>query len=682
MKIENDNTIITCTCDIYKLIQCAAHQQVPIDPDNEESFPDNTLTCMHCQFYKDFLLNAYERLLQQNTCLTQALNKVQESLQYMNYPVQLLGNVLSHATTKFSVQGDSTYSIITFNFHQGNCFAKCTHGICCAQMLNRKKIPKKVTIEHSDKICSHLNTIYKNFDYVKGFFPVYFCSEDVSLENEEEEHSPTVNVRTEDINTDDANLQIELSPNFDEETGMWDFKALSKHIPHTNMLDVNLIANTQERNDIVISTNFDTTYGVYRNAELKPHPLQENCQCGAMYENGDYSYKGSTTLYTRNGPVDLKLYNVKCHACQHETTFLDEAATKGIFFYSNKTCAGDEIGWDFVSMVQKTKVSFTGFCLEMTRRYKMNSINCANFMSPNTFVKWFFSWISAFQIDFRKHVNPWCQHTPKVLACDGTHIGVSARNLNLTSPATRVDDIDHTSITKHKRYDRVFVANKDARLHLNYLCRKIINKLKPNEHLEETEEIQQTQKTFEIVTTLGDDVLTHTVRALIDQTLHNKVITTLAKLFVMLCKDAPFSSVAPFRSHPIIHQCIRDVQLHQILPSKITELKKYCVEMADFLVACVEHRSPNFGSAFCEHLVLKIEIVHQCNHPVQQPQEIHNSYYPPGGTAYYFSETGKQVCVCVTVCVYVSMLSICKLPFVDPNVYFESVFVDQQNAIL
>ena len=119
-----------------------------------------------------------------------------------------------------------------------------------------------------------------------------------------------------------------MSPNFDEETGMWDFKALSKHIPHTNMLDVNLITNTQERNDIVISTNFDTTYGVYRNAELKPHPLQENCQCGAMYENGDYSYKGSTTLYTRNGPVDLKLYNVKCHACQHETTFLDEAATK------------------------------------------------------------------------------------------------------------------------------------------------------------------------------------------------------------------------------------------------------------------------------------------------------------------------------------------------------------------
>ena len=77
--------------------------------------------------------------------------------------------------------------------------------------------------------------------------------------------------------------------------------------------------------------------------------------------------------------------------------------------------------------------------------------------------------------------------------------------------------------------------------------------------------------------------------------------------------------------------------------------------MADFLVACVEHGSLNFRSAFCEHPVLKIEMVHQCNHPVKQPQEIHNSYYPPGGTAYYFSETGKQACVCVSVCVSVSM---------------------------
>ena len=143
----------------------------------------------------------------------------------------------------------------------------------------------------------------------------------------------------------------------------------------------------------------------------------------------------------------------------------------------------------------------------------------------------FFSWISAFKIDFRKHIEPWCEHTPKVLACDGTHIGVSTRNLILSKPVTGVDDIDHTSITQHKCYDCVFVSNKDARLHLNYLCRKIINKLKPNEKLEEREEMQHTQKTFEVVTDIDDDVLTHTVRALIEQRLPKEVIKTLARLF-------------------------------------------------------------------------------------------------------------------------------------------------------
>ena len=230
------------------------------------------------------------------------------------------------------------------------------------------------------------------------------------------------------------------------------FKALSKHTPHSNMLDVNLVCNTQNGNDIVISTNCDANYGVYMKAELKPPHLGVVCDCGAGYKNGDYTYKGSTTLYTRNGPVDLKIYNLKCDACECETTFLDEAARKGIFFYSNKTCAGNEIGWGFVSMVQKTNVSFTRFCTEMTCHYKTNSINYANFMSPNSFLDLVFSWISAFKIDFRKHVNLYCEHTPKVLACDRTHIGVLARNLNLRKPVTGVDDIDHTSITQHKCY--------------------------------------------------------------------------------------------------------------------------------------------------------------------------------------------------------------------------------------
>ena len=51
----------------------------------------------------------------------------------------------------------------------------------------------------------------------------------------------------------------------------------------------------------------------------------------------------------------------------------------------------------------------------------------------------FFSWIAAFKIDFQKEVDPWCVYKPRILACDGTHTGVSVRNRKLEKPVTMPD---------------------------------------------------------------------------------------------------------------------------------------------------------------------------------------------------------------------------------------------------
>ena len=51
-------------------------------------------------------------------------------------------------------------------------------------------------------------------------------------------------------------------------------------------------------------------------------------------------------------------------------------------------------------------------------------------MSPATFIKWLFSWIAQMEIDFRQHIDPWCEYKPKMLACDGTHVGVSLKYMN------------------------------------------------------------------------------------------------------------------------------------------------------------------------------------------------------------------------------------------------------------
>lgn len=122
-----------------------------------------------------------------------------------------------------------------------------------------------------------------------------------------------------------------------------------------------------------------------------------------------------------------------------------------IHFLTDLTCAGDEIGWDFVSMVKNSRTSFTGFCEEMTRKYRTNNILSASFMSVPTFIKWIFSWMASMKIDFRKEVDPWCGHEPKVLACDGTHIGVSMRYMDLQNPVTISDDTTNTITSTHRR---------------------------------------------------------------------------------------------------------------------------------------------------------------------------------------------------------------------------------------
>ena len=115
------------------------------------------------------------------------------------------------------------------------------------------------------------------------------------------------------------------------------------------------------------------------------------------------------------------------------------------------TCAGDEIGWDFISMVKTTGTSFTAFCSEMTRQYRTTTIFCAPFMNVKTFVKWIFAWMATMKIDFRREVDPCCQYNPTILACDGTHVGVSIRHLRPEHAVTTPDENLELVTPIHKR---------------------------------------------------------------------------------------------------------------------------------------------------------------------------------------------------------------------------------------
>ena len=167
------------------------------------------------------------------------------------------------------------------------------------------------------------------------------------------------------------------------------------------------------------------------------------------FENG-YKEVIRSILYTRLAALKCISYNLVCTNKNCEISYKEPAEERGLVFYTKKTVVADEIAWDFVRSVKNMRTSFRGFCSEMTNKYQSNQSPAYPFLSGNTFVGYFFAWLAAFKIDFRKEIDPKCGYNPEILACDGTHIGVSGKNMNLQNPVTK-PEIDVTLKSMHRR---------------------------------------------------------------------------------------------------------------------------------------------------------------------------------------------------------------------------------------
>ena len=355
------------------------------------------------------------------------------------------------------------------------------------------------------------------------------------------------------MNVDDANIAA-LSRNFDKETRLWDFEGVTKHKP-LEMFHPELVIATEKRNDLASSKTINRLTGKYMKLELKADVSQQ-CECGTGYYENVYKKQGNATLYTRMGPVECAYYNLECKAGRCTVHFTEQAKKEAIFFSSHMTCCGDEIGWDFISLVKTSKISFRGFCTEMTRCYKTNNCLATSFLSGLTFVKWFFSWLSAFQIDFRKEVDPFCKCDPQALVCDGTHIGVSLANMKLSHPVTETDDHNTIRITQHKRYDRVIIPDHTARGHLRYLCRLHLRKLKPEDHLPEENLRLKNMEMLVIIENMGEEDLLNFITVFTNQEHDPQVITSMANLLYLLSGDCAMLSVLPSISWPHVNACL------------------------------------------------------------------------------------------------------------------------------
>ena len=292
----------------------------------------------------------------------------------------------------------------------------------------------------------------------------------------------------------------------------------------------------------------------------------------------------------------------------------------------------------------------------MTRRYQTTNIMAGPFMSTNTFISCFFCQIAAFKIDFHKEHDPWCENKPPILACDGTHIGVSIRNLNLRMLVTE-PDLPHVTLkAQHKRNDWLLIRDTSSRKHLKYLCRKYLKKTKEKELIDEELELTRTQEMLAKVFSEnkfdehGNEIQPpqqELYEALLVFTgnipMHKEIVNILARLLFMLSGDAAMSSVAPFPCHDLLGECCTDAFNNRLQDGNIHKLKKYTIELAQLLVCGQKYNCAHFAVDFCTCLLRKIRNVHQCNRPAPTVQAKPNTYDPSSGCAYYFTESGEQV---------------------------------------
>ena len=142
--------------------------------------------------------------------------------------------------------------------------------------------------------------------------------------------------------------------------------------------------------DDVVDDNENGNFGEDINTE-DDGSLGSELESNFDKETGQESYveEGTSKLYTRIGVAHIKYFGLKCPRNMCDKKFVDASGTWGMFFYTSTTCAGDEIRWDFIHAVKTSKISFTGFCNEMTRVYKTKHTNGDPFMSVKTFIGWF-----------------------------------------------------------------------------------------------------------------------------------------------------------------------------------------------------------------------------------------------------------------------------------------------------
>ena len=314
------------------------------------------------------------------------------------------------------------------------------------------------------------------------------------------------------------------------------------------------------------------------------------------------------------------------------------------------TAIAEEVCWDFVTQATTTKMSFSGFCTEMSRKYQTTHPFCDPFVSHKTLKKCLLAWICKMNIDYRKEIDPFCKYEPTMLACDGTHVGIGARHYDLHKCTTDPDKPD-IKLPSHKRLKRLFIASDEARDFLLFLTKMQLGQA-----------VDQALKDYYTGVTLGTNLqildsevdnlgkagISAMMCTFLGQT-KPYLMKSVAEIFQLLSasQKSCLSSIFPFRYHVELRTTCDAFLQGNGTEAQLKRIRKYLPPAANLLAVCEANNSIDLAVNFLKDFIDLTIAVHAQDTPVPplsyQPNGKPGTYNPPKGSAYYFTPHGGQV---------------------------------------
>lgn len=575
----------------------------------------NFVNCCHCRLLREIFI---KYIVEESYTLSSFVNenKISNGISHAQVPVLKLPS--KYGVKKYSVVSTSSVAFVSIFQKKDRSIISCQSATCRMGEGSNRNITLLCT---SKILCPHLEVFKEFYESTGG---------DTGPGDESDEDEETF---------DDIESRIpecEWEEIFDSENGLWSFhkNAPSKIPVDQDPFSEILLRNIGIRGDL---------------KEFVPN-LDGSCDCGAGWNSdeiplGIIALSGKTKLYTVTKAIEYAVFKRKC--LSNECVKMWDGAKESIFRSSASTCCGYEIGWEFIDSVMNAKQTFRGYVTIMNNRYRRFGSE-DTFMSIQTFINWFFSWASAMNVDFRENGCKLCPGQPKILACDGTKIGIGFKNTYVNPIET--PELDTVLQEQTRRFDRCFLANqtsdaavkkcyRNAREELKYICSDIVSN-------GDSSNKTPSELLLRVLPTESLPAFQQMLNS------SNELRKAYAKLFYLLSFDSSLDTVIPLRLTDLFLRTV-DSGLTDRLTS--ANLKSFC-QTLDLYTPEISHLL-RISSLSNESLIASSDIfqlLRYCSLFVKgfhdkdvQPDAaipIPNSYNPPkNGRAYYFHPHGCQL---------------------------------------